>query len=75
MSIKCQGYSLTVVKGHSDFKVKCLTFGLYTQVRDSGPQGPLVYFFTMNPNLFINFFILLGVWGGGAREVVPGQPF
>ena len=42
MSIKCQGHSLTLVKGHSDFKVKCLTFGLYTQVSDSGPQGPLV---------------------------------
>ena len=24
------------------FQVKCLTFGLYTQVSDSGPQGPLV---------------------------------
>ena len=37
-----QGHSLTLVKGHSDFKVKCLTFGLYTQVSDSGPLGPLV---------------------------------
>ena len=26
MSIKVQGQSLTLVKGHSDFKVKCLTF-------------------------------------------------
>ena len=34
--------ALILVKGHSDFKVKCLTFGLYTQVSDSGPQGPLV---------------------------------
>ena len=42
MSIKGQGYSLTLVKGHSDFKVKCLTFGLYTQMSDSGPLGPLV---------------------------------
>ena len=25
------------------FQVKCLTFGLYTQVSDSGPLGPLVY--------------------------------
>ena len=41
MSIKGQGHSLTLVKGHSDFKVK-LTFGLYTQVSDSGPLGPLV---------------------------------
>ena len=43
MSIKGQGHSLILVKGHSDFKVKCLTFGLYTQVSDSGPPGPLVY--------------------------------
>ena len=42
MSIKGQGHSLTLAKGHSDFKVKCLT-GLYTQVSDSGPHGPLVY--------------------------------
>ena len=42
MSIKGQGHSLTLVKGHSDFKVKCLTFGPFTQVRDSGPHGPLV---------------------------------
>ena len=40
-----QGLSLTLVRGHSDFKVKCLTFGLYTQVSDSGPDGPLVFFF------------------------------
>ena len=33
---------LTLVKGHSDFKVKCFSFGLYTQVSDSGPLGPLV---------------------------------
>ena len=45
MSIKGQGHSLTLVKGHSDFKVKCLTFGLYTQVSDSGPLGPLVWFY------------------------------
>ena len=36
-------YINDLVKGHSDFKVKCLTFGLYTQVSDSGPLGPLVY--------------------------------
>ena len=42
MSIKDQGHSLTLVRGHSDFKVKCLTFGLYTHVSDSGPIGPLV---------------------------------
>ena len=43
MSVKSQGHSLILVKGHSDFKVKCLTLGLYTQVSDSGPQGPLVF--------------------------------
>ena len=43
MSINGQGHSLTLVKGHSDFKVKCLNFGLYTQVSDSGPLGPLVF--------------------------------
>ena len=42
MSIKGQGHSLTLVKGYSDFKVKCLNFGLYTQVSESGPLGPLV---------------------------------
>ena len=42
LSIKGQGHSLTLVRGHSDFKVKCLTFGLYTQMSDSGPLGPLV---------------------------------
>ena len=35
-------YTNDLVKGHSDFKVKSLTFGLYTQVSDSGPLGPLV---------------------------------
>ena len=44
MSIKGQGHSLTLVKGHSDFNIKCLTFGLYTQVSDSGPHGPLVFY-------------------------------
>ena len=42
MSIKSQGHSLILVKGHSDFKVKCLTFGLLSQVSDIGPQGPIV---------------------------------
>ena len=35
-------YTNDLVKGHSDFKVECLTFVLYTQVSDSGPLGPLV---------------------------------
>ena len=40
-------YTNDLVKGHSDFKVKCLTFGLYTQVSDSGPLGPLVLILTV----------------------------
>ena len=42
-------YTNDLVKGHSDFKVKCLTFGLYTQVSDSGPLGPLVLLLMENP--------------------------
>ena len=45
-------YTNDLVKGHSDFKVKCLTFGLYTQVSDSGPLGPLVLFLALAANLF-----------------------
>ena len=69
MSINGQGHSLTLVKGHSDFKVKCLNLGLYTQVSDSGPLGPLVlwwgggggrgvffYKLTRNPNLTKKIF-------------------
>ena len=41
-------YTNDLVKGHSDFKVKCLTFGLYTQVSDSGPLGPLVFLLIVN---------------------------
>ena len=48
VSINGQGHSLTLVKGHSDFKVKCLNLGLYTQVSDSGPLGPLVYYRNLN---------------------------
>ena len=59
MSIKGQGHSLTLVKGHSDFKVKCLTFGLYIQVSDSGPLGPLVLF--------------VGGGGGGGGEKISIQ--
>ena len=56
LSIKGQGHSLTLVKGHSDFKVKCLTFGLYTQVSDSGPLGPLVLLYSLP--LYIYYTIL-----------------
>ena len=48
-------YTNDLVKGHSDFKVKCLTFGLYTQVSDSGPLGPLVIFFSSN--FVLNLFV------------------
>ena len=51
MSINGQCHSLTLIKGHSDFEVKCLTFGLYTQVSDSGPLGPLVLF--SNSSIFL----------------------
>ena len=50
LKINGQGHALTLVKGHSDFKVKCLTFGLYTQVSDSGPLGPLVSFGALKVN-------------------------
>ena len=58
MSVKGQGHSLTLVKGHSDFKVKCLTFGLYTQVSDSGPKGPLVHHYYYFIYSFISFFFI-----------------
>ena len=61
MSIKSQGHSLILVKGQSDFKVKCLTFGLYTQVSNSGPQGPLVLrYFLLHMTCRL---VLLGVTG------------
>ena len=60
VSIKGQGHSLTLVKGHSDFKVKCLTFGPYAQVSDSGPHGPLVFFVeTVEKYTEILFFRIL----------------
>ena len=37
-----------------------LTFGLFTQVSDSGPQGPLVLFMEGNSATFHNILILLG---------------
>ena len=72
MSIKGQGHSFTLVKVHSDFKVKCLTFGLYTQVSDSGPLGPLVLFlllcvFRMEILLF-NIHQVLKIVGGAKWE-------
>ena len=53
-----KGHSLTLVKGHSDFKVKCLTFGLYTQVSDSGPHGPLVPAFLQRATTFVTSCLL-----------------
>ena len=48
-------YTNDLVKGHSDFKVKCLTFGLYTQVSNLGPLGPLVIInvYPQNPKIYI----------------------
>ena len=60
MSIKGQGHSLTLDKGHSDFKVKCLTFGLYTQVSDSGPPWPSWFFFCVG-----GVFVCFAGGGGG----------
>ena len=57
-------YTNDLVKGHSDFKVKCLTFGLYTQVSDSGPLGPLVIAGRLKAALLFWFF-------GGFRCGVP----
>ena len=57
-------YINDLVKGHSDVKVKCLTFGLYTQVSDSGPLGPLVLtviFLHKRQNLS-TLLALLGQW-------------
>ena len=53
-------YTNDLVKGHSDFKVKCLTFGLYTQVSDSGPLGPLVVYPVINLSP-LNIFSLLAL--------------
>ena len=78
MSIKGQGHSLTFVKGHSDFKVKCLTFGLYIQVSDSGPLGHLVFrgaakmtFLLKGPGM------IWGWWSCGAMVLgkLPGPTY
>ena len=65
-------YTNDLVKGHSDFKVKCLTFGLYTQVSDSGPLGPLVTL------IYPFLFSCSRGWSGGAMVLgklpVPGRP-
>ena len=73
-------YTNDLVKGHSDFKVKCLTFGLYTQVSDSGPLGPLVYYYCYK--YFINVIIIIIIvsstfWGilfVGVRTLTEAQP-
>ena len=54
MSIKGQRHSLNLAKGHSDFKVKLLDFGLYIQVSDSGPHGPLVSYEAVLENFFLH---------------------
>ena len=62
-------YTNDLVKGHSDFKVKCLTFGLYTQVSDSGPLGPLVFMdlcpfviFSLKMCFLCNFKTVKGIY-------------
>ena len=63
MSIKGQRHSLNLAKGHSDFKVKLLDFGLYTQVSDSGPHGPLVLINFADNFCPLPFLVLLGITG------------
>ena len=47
-------------------------FGLYTQVSDSGPHGPLVCFFLLFFFLVFFFFFFLGGGGGGGGGVKVG---
>ena len=73
MSIKGQSHSLTLIKGHSDFKVKCLSFGLHTQVSDSGPLGPLVYRLVVYRSLHkipikIHCLARLSIFGGLSKK-------
>ena len=68
MSIKGQDHSLTLVKGHSDFKVKCLTFGLYTQVSESGPLDPLVIIIIIVSNSM--FIIAAGCFFCGLHQFI-----
>ena len=68
MSIKGQDHSLTLVKGHSDFKVKCLTFGLYTHVSDSGPLDPLLIIIIIISNSM--FIIAAGCFFGGLHQFI-----
>ena len=70
MSIKGQGHSLTLVKGHSDFKVKCMTFGSYNQVSDSGSQGPLVFKGILNARSQI-YKSSRGGGGRGGGVIIP----
>ena len=71
MSINDQGHSLTLVKGHSDFKVKCLNFGLYTQVSDSGPLGPLVHFGTKWKINYFGWSNTYALYGKESELVLP----
>ena len=59
-------YTNDLVKGHSDFKVKCLTFGLYTQVSNSGPLGPLVFIF----NLILNLYKYISIHNTYIRSIL-----
>ena len=82
MSIKYQVHFLTLVKDHSDFKVKRFDFGLYTQVSDSGPQGPLVIYSRTPHHTILNKKMLRSHipkgWSGGSMVLgklpVLGRP-
>ena len=45
MSIKGQDHSLTLAKGHSEFKVKCLTLGFIIRWAFQGLMALLLFFF------------------------------
>ena len=48
--MKSQGHSLTLVNGHSDFKVKCLTLACILR-----PHGPLVQICIYDFNIFFPY--------------------
>ena len=61
---------MTLVKGQSDFKVKCLTVGLYTQVSDSGPLGPLVLTFLQALFRLLMFRLIVELIQGGPEGLI-----
>ena len=54
----------------------CLTFGLFTQVSDSGPQGPLVFLFlSVLRELTLRLTTCTDTWGQGVSNFcILGHP-